>query len=45
MISSRGVKKMWCAAELDEQYIAKMEDVLALYEKPCKQCRTGDLPG
>ena len=25
---------MWCVAELDENYIAKMEDVLALYEKP-----------
>ena len=25
---------MWCVAELDEDYIAKMEDVLALYEKP-----------
>jgi hypothetical protein len=26
---------MWCGAELDEEYIAKMEDALALYEKPC----------
>jgi len=25
---------MWCVAELDEQYIASMEDVLAVYEKP-----------
>ena len=25
---------MWCVAELDEQYIGKMEDVLAVYEKP-----------
>jgi DDE superfamily endonuclease len=25
---------MWCVAELDDKYIAKMEDVLALYEKP-----------
>src|SRR5712692_10161880 len=24
---------MWCVAELDDEYIAKMEDVLALYEK------------
>jgi hypothetical protein len=24
---------MWCAAELDEEYIARMEDVLAVYEK------------
>ena len=27
---------MWCVAELDDAYIAKMEDVLALYEKPYK---------
>jgi len=25
---------MWCVAELDEQYIARMEEVLGLYEKP-----------
>ena len=25
---------MWCVGELDDDYIAKMEDVLALYEKP-----------
>lgn len=25
---------MWCVAELDEAYIGKMEDVLAVYEKP-----------
>ncbi len=25
---------MWCVAELDEEYIARMEDVLALYERP-----------
>src|SRR5260370_11581583 len=25
---------MWCVAELDEEYIAKREDVLPLYEKP-----------
>jgi hypothetical protein len=25
---------MWCVAELNAEYIAKMEDVLALYEKP-----------
>ena len=25
---------MWCVAELDADYIARMEDVLALYEKP-----------
>ena len=25
---------MWCVAKLDEEYIRRMEDVLALYEKP-----------
>ena len=25
---------MWCVAQLDDAYIARMEDVLALYEKP-----------
>src|SRR5271156_2747014 len=25
---------MWCVAELNEEYIARMEDVLAIYEKP-----------
>jgi len=25
---------MWCVAELNDQYIAKMEDVLETYEKP-----------
>jgi hypothetical protein len=25
---------MWCVAELDAEYIAKMEDVLSLYERP-----------
>jgi transposase len=25
---------MWCVAELNKEYIARMEDVLALYEKP-----------
>ena len=32
--SSRGGKKMWCVAELNEDYIAKMEDVLETYEQP-----------
>jgi hypothetical protein len=32
--SSRGGKKMWCMIELDDEYIAKMEDVLERYEKP-----------
>ncbi len=27
---------MWCVAELDDAYIAQMEDVLELYEKPYK---------
>jgi len=34
MTSSRGGKKMWCVAELNEDYIAKMEDVLETYEQP-----------
>src|ERR1039458_10867374 len=25
---------MWCVAELNQEYIQKMEDVLATYEKP-----------
>jgi transposase len=25
---------MWCVAELDEDYIRRMEDILAVYEKP-----------
>src|SRR5437588_13066953 len=25
---------MWCVADLDEDYIAKMEDVLEVYERP-----------
>ena len=25
---------MWCVAELDEEYVARMEDVLAVYGKP-----------
>ena len=27
--------KMWCVPELDEAYIASMEDVLETYERPC----------
>jgi hypothetical protein len=27
-------EKMWCVAELNEDYIEKMEDVLKLYEQP-----------
>ena len=33
-ISSRGGKKMWVVADLDEEYVAKMEDVLEVYERP-----------
>ena len=25
---------MWCVPDLNERYIANMEDVLAIYEKP-----------
>jgi len=28
---------MWCVAELDKEYIRRMEDVLALYEKPLSE--------
>ncbi|MGH9438100.1 MAG: transposase [Terriglobia bacterium] len=28
---------MWCVAELDREYICRMEDVLAVYEKPLSQ--------
>ena len=28
---------MWCVATLDEDYIRRMEDVLALYEKPLSE--------
>ena len=28
---------MWVVADLNEDYIAKMEDVLAVYERPCDQ--------
>jgi len=34
MTSSRGGKKMWCVADLNSEYISKMEDVLETYEKP-----------
>jgi hypothetical protein len=29
--------KMWCVAELDEEYIRRMEDILARYEKPLSE--------
>src|ERR1039458_1181617 len=28
---------MWCVADLNEEYIARMEDVLAIYEKPLSE--------
>jgi hypothetical protein len=28
---------MWCVAKLDEEYIARMEDVLKVYEKPLSE--------
>ena len=28
---------MWCVAELDQEYLRRMEDVLALYEKPLSE--------
>lgn len=28
---------MWCVAQLDEEYITRMEDVLAVYEKPLSE--------
>jgi len=30
-------EKSWCVAELDEEYIRRMEAVLALYEKPLSE--------
>ena len=30
-------EKMWCVAELDEEYIQRMEDILAVYEKPLSE--------
>jgi transposase len=34
MTSSRGGKKMWCVAKVDEAYVERMNDVLETYEKP-----------
>ena len=28
---------MWCVAELNKEYIARMEDVLNIYEKPLSE--------
>ena len=36
---------MWCVAELNEDYIAKMEDVLEVYERPYDPAATGGLSG
>ena len=30
-------EKMWCVAKLNEEYIARMEDVLKIYEKPLSE--------
>jgi hypothetical protein len=30
---------MWCVADLNEEYITRMEDVLALYEKPLSEAQ------
>src|SRR5580658_5357374 len=32
--SGRGGEKMWCVADLIDEYIEKMEDVLEIYERP-----------
>ena len=32
-------EKSWCIAELNEDYIARMEDVLALYERPLSESK------
>ena len=32
---------MWCVAELNDEYIAKMEDVLETYEKPYDPAEPG----
>ena len=33
MVLSHGGKKMWCVPELNDEYIARMEDILNLYSK------------
>jgi len=33
---------MWCVAKLDEEYIARMEEVLELYERPLSAKSTGN---
>jgi len=38
-------EKMWVVADLDDDYITKMEDVLELYERPYESGTTGSLPG
>jgi hypothetical protein len=37
MTLSHGGKKMWCVGELNQEYIARMEDVLQTYEKPLSE--------
>ena len=36
---------MWCVAELNEEYVRKLEDVLELYERPYNGGRTSSLSG
>ena len=36
---------MWVVADLDDDYIAKMEDVLETYEQPYDPQAAGGLPG
>jgi hypothetical protein len=37
MILNPWREKSWCIAEIDKEYIARMEDVLALYGKPLSE--------
>ena len=32
---------MWCVSKLNDSYIAKMEDILKLYERPYNATRAG----
>ena len=36
---------MWCVAELTANYIACIEDVLAVYEKPDSESEPVGMPG
>jgi hypothetical protein len=35
-------EKIWCVAELDEEYIRRMEDVLKLYERLLSEEEPGE---